>query len=248
MIDVWGVDGALFLLGILVFIVAISGAWLVRNPPPEWIPPQKADVAQKAKRTLTATKDVPPDIFIRTPVFYGLWAALAAVIGGGLTAIGLLTPFGELYLKLPPAEAAISISLFSLINGIGRPFAGWLGDRFGAVRIMIIVYIVQALVFIVMPWAVTSLFLLLASSLLLGTGYAVTFALFPVIVASSFGTKFLGVNYGLVFSAFGVGAVTGFLGSHLLDTTGSFTPAFLLAGGTTLIGIVILVLVRKKLD
>jgi OFA family oxalate/formate antiporter-like MFS transporter len=224
------------------------GARPVRNPPPGWIPLRKAGATTATARVRPAAKDVPPGAFLRTPVFYGLWAALAAVIGGGLTAIGLLTPFGELHLALSPTQAALSVSLFSLVNGLGRPFAGWLGDRFGPVRVMMVAYAVQAATFLLMPWVVTSLPMLLAGAMLLGTGYAVTFALFPVVVASGFGTKHLGMNYGLVFSAFGVGAVTGFMGSLLLDSTGSFTPAFLLAGGTTLVGIGILALLRKRLD
>ena len=164
-----------------------------------------------------------------------------------MTAIGLLTPFGELELKLSPTEAALSVSMFSLINGLGRPFAGWMGDRFGPVRVMIAVYCMQALVFLTMPLIATSFFMLLVCAFFLGAGYAVTFALFPVIVAEGFGSKYLGINYGLVFSAFGVGAITGLVGSILLDKTGSFTPAFLLAGTSTLVGLFILNLLRKRL-
>lgn len=103
---------------------------------------------------------------------------------------------------------------------------GWLADRFGTLRVMKIVYIVQATAFFALPSFANNLFTLIICSLLLGSGYAVTFALFPVVVAAGFGTKHLGINYGLVFSAFGLGAVTSLVGSWLLVTTGSFTPAF----------------------
>jgi len=249
MIRAWGVDGALLVLGVFVFAVALAGALLMRNPPDGWIPPPKQGSAAKAVAARRySNQDIPPGQFIRMPVFYGLWAALAAVIGGGLTAIGLLTPFGEIQLHLSPTEAAMAVSVFSLVNGIGRPLAGYCGDRFGANRVMIVVYSVQAVVFLAMPWVVNSYPLLLLSALLLGAGYAVTFALFPVLVAAGFGTRHLGTNYGLVFSAFGIGALTGYIGSMLLDRTGSFTPAFLLAGTTTLIGLVLLIMLHKSLD
>jgi len=248
MIDAWGVDGALLILGIIVSIISVAGALLVKNPPEGWVPPVKGSSSQRPLAShRPPALDVPPGQFIRQPVFYGLWAALAAVIGGGLTAIGLLTPFGEIQLDLAPTQAAMAVSVFSLVNGLGRPLAGWCGDRFGVVRVMITVYSIQTLVFLALPWIVTSYPLLLLSAFLLGTGYAVTFALFPVLVAAGFGTRHLGINYGLVFSAFGVGAVTGYAGSRLLDSTGSFTPAFLLAGGTTLIGLIILIAIRGKI-
>ncbi len=246
MIDAWGVDGTLLAVGIIVFGVSLVGASLLRTPPPGYEPIGKIRAGNLAKSLRKAVEDVPPGKFLRMPAFYGLWAALAAVVGGGLTAIGLLTPFGEMHLGLRPAEATLAISIFSLVNGLGRPLAGWMGDRFGPIRVMTAVYIVQAAVFLAMPWTVTNLPSLLASAFLLGTGYAVTFSLFPTVVASGFGTKHLGINYGLVFSAFGLGALTGFVGSMLLDSSGSFTPAFLLAGLTTVVGLIILVVLRKK--
>ena len=114
-------------------------------------------------------------------------------------------------------------------------------------RVMMIVYTLQTAVFLAFPWVAANYLLLLLCSIFLGAGYAVAFAFFPVVVAARFGTRHLGANYGLVFSAFGLGAVTSFLGSKLLDSTGSFTPAFLLAGITTAVGLIILIVLRKKL-
>lgn len=242
MISNYGVDGTLLILGLFVFIISMIGSRLLRNPEPDWI---LSNNKIRAKSQATV-RDVPPQEFIKTHEFPALWFALALVIGGGLTAIGLLTPFGELELKLSPTEAALSISIFSLINGLGRPFAGWMGDRFGAIRVMIVIYCLQTLVFLAMPFIATNFAILLICAFFLGAGYAVTFALFPVIVAAGYGNKYLGVNYGLVFSAFGVGAITGLIGSILLDRTGSFTPAFLLAGVSTLIGMCILILLKRR--
>lgn len=248
MIDLWGVDGTLLVLGVFVGFGALAGARLLRNPPADWSVSVKPNKNNYKNRTSTAVKDVTPNEFVRTSMFYILWIALASVIGGGLTAIGLITAYGEIELKLNPASAAIAISFYSLVNGLGRPCVGWFADRFGTIRVMKIVYIVQATAFIALPFVANNLFTLIICSLLLGSGYAVTFALFPVVVAAGFGTKHLGINYGLVFSAFGLGAVTSLVGSWLLDTTGSFTPAFVLAGATTLIGLVLLTILKRKLD
>ena len=179
--------------------------------------------------------------------FYLLWLALAMVIGGGLTAIGLIPAYGEIELKLAPTVAATAISAYALTNGFGRPIVGHLSDRIGTLRIMTFVYIIQAIVFLILPWVAVNLGLLIICSLLLGVGYATTFALFPVLVSAGFGTKYLGLNYGLVFSAFGIGAITSLIGSKLLDVTQSFTPAFLLAGGTTLVGLVLLRILRQRM-
>ncbi len=249
MILQWGVDGTLLVLGFFIFVLSIMGASLLRNPPPDWVPPLSAGKnSTNHTQTILPIPDVPPHIFIRQPVFYFLWIALAAVIGGGLTAIGLLNAYGEIKLNLPPTQAALAISVFSLVNGLGRPLAGWFADRIGAIRVMTVMYFIQCIAFLTLPWAAVNLPLLLIYSVLLGAGYAVTFALFPVVVAQKFGTKYLGLNYGLVFSAFALGALTGLIGSKLLDITGSFVPAFILAGLSTFIGLVILLFLHKKLE
>ncbi|MBN1775751.1 MAG: hypothetical protein JW817_04730 [Clostridiales bacterium] len=61
---------------------------------------------------------------MKTPFFYILWLALAMVIGGGLTAIGIITAYGEVKLNLTPAIAATAISTYSFVNGLDDP---WLG-------------------------------------------------------------------------------------------------------------------------
>jgi len=243
MIDSLGVDGTFLLLSIFVAIVALLGARLIKNPPENY----NVSKVNNLVKSVVVIEDVPPQRFIKTPVFYLLWLALAMVIGGGLTAIGLIPAYGEIVLKLEPTIAATAISAYAFTNGFGRPIVGYLSDRVGTIRIMTFVYIIQATVFLLMPWIAVNLGILIICSLLLGIGYATTFALFPVLVSSGFGTKYLGMNYGLVFSAFAIGALTSLIGSKLLDITQSFTPAFLLAGVTTVLGLILLRILSRKI-
>lgn len=245
-IGLLGVDGTLFALGIFITVVSLIGAKLIRNPPNEWVPPENTNSNSQLKVKPKVIEELSPSEFIKTTRFYILWLALAAVIGGGLTAIGLLTAYGEIELQLAPAFAALAVSFYSLANGLGRPVMGWMADRWGSIRVMIGVYIIQSSVFIIFPWVATNYLLLFICSLLLGLGYATTFALFPVVVSKISGTKHLGMNYGLVFSAFGLGAITSLIGSWLLDLTGSFTPAFLLAGFATVFGLILLLILYVK--
>ncbi len=80
----------------------------------------------------------------------------------------------------------------------------------------------------------------------LGWGFAVTLALFPTLTSICFGTRHLGVNYGLVFTAFGVGALAPSIGSWMFDITGSYTPAFVSAGVLAGIASVLCVVLKKK--
>ena len=247
MIQSLGVDGTFYALALFVAVISFAGARMVKNPPEGYtVKERRKNTDPKASAQVAIREDIPPGVFLKTPFFYILWLSLAMVIGGGLTAIGLITAYGEVKLSLSPAIAAIAISTYSLVNGLGRPVVGYLSDRVGTLKIMFVIYTIQAIVFFVLPWVAVNLYLLILCSLFLGLGYAATFALFPVIVAAKCGAKYLGANYGLVFSAFAVGAITSLAGSWLWDITGSFSPAFLLAGVTTVIGLILLAVLHIK--
>lgn len=244
LIPTWGVEGTLLILGCLVSGVSLVAAWLIRNPPPGWVPPVENPSLRSAPRP--ASVEQTPVEMLRSPVFYLVWATFALVMLGGLLAIGLITPYGKLTLGLSPGRAAWAMSLFALVNGLGRPLAGFLGDRFGSIRVMIGTYVAQTVVFLAFPVFAATASRFYLSAALLGWGYAVTLALFPAVTARSFGVKHLGINYGLVFTAFGFGALGSVGGSWLYDLTGSYTPAFLLAGGTTGLGLGLAVALKVK--
>ncbi|MCX7750782.1 MAG: OFA family MFS transporter [Candidatus Bipolaricaulota bacterium] len=244
LIPAWGVEGTLLFLGLLVAGLSALAALVLRNPPSDWTPPVRPAGASP-RRTQESQGDVPPREVVRSPVFYLIWGTFALVMVGGLMAIGLIKPYGQLALGLPAGRAAWAMSLFALLNGLGRPLAGYLGDRFGPVRVMIVTFAVQTVVFLSFPTVAVALPPYYAASALLGWGYAVTLALFPAVTAWCFGPKNLGMNYGLVFTAFGMGALGSVIGSWLYDVTGSYTPAFLLAGGTTGLGLLLAVGLKR---
>ncbi len=84
---------------------------------------------------------------VHDPVFWLLWAGLALVVAGGLMSIGLIPSFGSLVLGLTPSRAALATSVFAGVNGFGRPLAGFMGDRFGSGRVMIITCTLEAAAF-----------------------------------------------------------------------------------------------------
>ncbi|HAS74188.1 MAG TPA: hypothetical protein DCS67_08610, partial [Clostridiales bacterium UBA8960] len=103
MIRLWGVDGTFLVLSVFVALVALAGARIIKNPPDGYsCPNKKASVKGGATDSNAVSIDVSPRQFVKTKVFYVLWLALAMVIGGGLTAIGLIPAYGEIVLELEP--------------------------------------------------------------------------------------------------------------------------------------------------
>ncbi len=179
------------------------------------------------------------------PLFWMIWLTLGLVVSGGLMAIGLIPAYG-LSVGRTSWEAALAISIFAAFNGFGRPAAGFLADRLGIMRVMIATYCLQAAVLLVFPVFAVTLPALYLASALLGWGFAVTLGLFPVLTAACFGVKHLGVNYGLVFTAFGLGAFAPFLGSWMFGLTGSYAPAFIAAGVLAAVGVILCVVMKRQ--
>ena len=126
--------------------------------------------------------------------------------------------------------------------------AGYLGDKVGIVWVMIATYALQAVTFFVFPVFATTKITLYLASAIFGWGFAVTLAVFPALTAIIFGVKNLGVNYGLVLTAFGIGGIAPELGSMIYDRTLSFKPTFVSAGIMTAVGLLLCFVLKKKYD
>lgn len=243
LIPAYGIGGTLLIIGTATLVVSLFAAWLIKNPPKGWEPP---GWKSNAKNAVKATRDAAPKDLLSSPIFWTSWLTFALVIAGGLMCIPIIPAYGELVVKLTAVEAAGAISVFAGFNGFGRPVAGYLSDRFGTVWVMLVTYIIQAITLFFFSVFAVTLPTLYISAALLGWGFAVTLALFPTLTAYCFGTTHLGVNYGLVFTAFGIGALAPSLGAAIFDATGSYSTAFLIAGVMAGLGFILCLVLKKK--
>ena len=120
------------------------------------------------------------------------------------------------------------VAVLALGNAAGRIVAGIVADRIGGVRTMTAVFVTQAalmgLAFSATPLA------LVPVAVAVGFCYGANLSLFPSTTAGFFGTKNLGVNYGLVFTAWGMGGVFGSMtAGTIVDSTGSYGLAYAVA-------------------
>jgi OFA family oxalate/formate antiporter-like MFS transporter len=237
----FGIEGMFLIEAAMTGSVSILAACLIRNPPSGL-----ADLPHAATRSAQHVRDASPTEMVHDPVFWLLWAGLALVVAGGLMSIGLIPSFGSLVLGLTPSRAALATSVFAGVNGFGRPLAGFMGDRFGSGRVMIVTCTLEAAAFFLFTTVATDRLSLYIMSAFLGWGMAATLALFPTLTASRFGTAHLGVDYGFVFTAFGVGALAPTVGALVYDATGSYAPVFFSAGVLAATALALFVVLRRK--
>ncbi|MFH0860303.1 MAG: OFA family MFS transporter [Candidatus Altiarchaeota archaeon] len=224
-----GVLTTFLYFGIIFFITVVLGAQLLRNPPagyrPQgWAPPEKS-----------SAKNMAGDDFgwremLRTRQYWILWAAFMFGAAAGLMVIGNLKPFGQ-YSGLSADVATNAVGVLALANGAGRIVWGTLSDRLGRTRAMSLMFLLQGIMMLFLVRMGGSPYLLSVAAAWVGFNFGGNFSLFPSATADYFGTKNVGINYGLVFTSYGVAGIIGpILGGQVYDVTGSYLWAFIPAG------------------
>jgi nitrate/nitrite transporter NarK len=184
----------------------------------------------------------------KSRTFYGLWICYAIGTFIGLSAIGISSPVGQEIIRIEPELAAGSVSLFALFNGISRPLFGWLCDRYKPHRVAIAVYSLILIACILMVNAregqvMTYLVAFCLFWFCLGGWLAIA----PTATLRFFNPDDYARNYGIVFTAYGVGALVGTLATgRIRDWFGSYTGVFYPMAALAIVGIVVASLALKR--
>jgi len=185
--------------GIGFLIVVTLLAQFLTVPPQGYQPP---DAAQGNVKASAAAINLGPAEILRTPLFYVLWTMYAFASGAGLMIIGNITTIA----KIGKIEAGfILVALLAIGNAAGRIVAGMLSDRIGRTWTMCIIFLFQAVLMFVLRTGLFDMTAFIIVSMLLGFNYGACLSVFPSAVKDNFGLKNFGINYGLVFTAWGVG-------------------------------------------
>ncbi|HEY0800795.1 MAG TPA: OFA family MFS transporter [Steroidobacteraceae bacterium] len=234
--DVGAVMRVFVVSGVVFLAVGLSAAALFRNPPrgysPAQGPPQAADGYSPAQ-------------VLGMPQFYLLWLQLFINVIGGITIISNAVFIVADLTKFSAAAIAPLFGLVSVFNALGRFFWGAVSDRIGCNRTFAAMFAVQAVTLFLLS-GVHELGLALGaiSVVLLCCGGG--FGTMPSYNASYFGTKYMGLNYGLILSAWGFAGLIGpIIVARAKDLTGSFAGMLPLIA-LVLLGAVILPFITKK--
>jgi OFA family oxalate/formate antiporter-like MFS transporter len=165
---------------------------------------------------------------VPTRQFWLLWWMYGLTAFAGVMIIGHMAHIAVL--QVPGTELGfLLVAVLALGNAAGRIGAGVISDRIGSVRTMRYVFLVQAVVVLLLSLA-HAVLALAVLGFMVGFDYGSDLSLFPCTVAEYFGPKNQGVNYGLVFTSWGVGGVFGAqVASVIVDNTGSYVGAYVLA-------------------
>lgn len=228
-----GLQGAMLFFGVAFAIVVGLFSLLLSNPPAGYLFGGTAAKAQAAKSAPAAkSQDFTASQMLKTGNFYIMWIVYFIGAGAGLMVIGSVAGMA----KQSMGELAfLAVVILAVGNAAGRIIAGSLSDRIGRTLTLALMLGFQAvLMFVAIPVvgaAHPSATLLVVVATLIGFNYGTNLALFPAITKDLWGLKNFGANYGLLFTAWGIGGfVLGRASEMMKAATGDFSLSFGVAG------------------
>jgi MFS family permease len=231
-----GIMNAFLYSGMAFGVIITLLAQLLSFPPAEWIP-----AGLEATAAALPTPNFSRQEMLKTSSFYVLWAAYTIGCLAGLMAIGIASPVGTEVAKLDATMAALAVSLFAVFNGLGRPVFGAITDKLGPKHAAMLSFsLIFSASLSMSLFGQDNAMLYLAAFCTLWMCLGGWLAMAPTSTGIFFGKKYYAQNYGIVYTAYGAGAILGTLISgNIKDITGSYLGAFPIVAGLALLGLII---------
>jgi nitrate/nitrite transporter NarK len=241
----FGLQTSMLILGVAFVVIVCALAQLLVNPPAGYVAGQPAGAGQVAK---PAGVNFSPSQVLKQANFWILWAIYFIGAGAGLMVISSVSGMAK---KSMGELAFVAVAVMAIGNAGGRVVAGMLSDRIGRRWTLMLVLLFQAVLMFASISVTASkdmpaLVIVLVATLI-GFNYGANLSLFPSFTKDLWGLKAFGMNYGILFTAWGVG---GLVLSRLQQTLtnssgGSYTSSFMTAGVLLLVGAAMTLAIRK---
>jgi len=219
------------------------------------VAPRPGDAA-KVARVMQSGRDYRWTEMIRTPVFWVMYLMFVMMAAGGLMATAQLAPIAKdfqigdvpvsiLGLTLPALTFALSID--RVLNGITRPFFGWVSDHIGRENTMFIAFALEAVGIVLLNRFGTDPFWFVILTGLVFFAWGEIYSLFPSTVGDSYGSKFAATNAGLLYTAKGTASLLVPLTSVITSATGGWHTVFYIAAAMNALAAVMAIAVLKPM-
>ncbi|MEM3130306.1 MAG: OFA family MFS transporter [Nitrososphaerota archaeon] len=246
---IFDIQIALKILGVFFFIILFIFGSFLRFPSNDWKPKSLESIEKKEKSLSEfARKEI-----IKTKSFYGLWITYMIGTLAGLMAIGTSKLIGlEVAANAGINEEEISAILtiliipFSACNGFGRPLFGWITDKFAPMKTAILSFVLIFIASLVVFISSSSIIAYVIGFAILWLNLGGWLAIAPAATAYFFGMKDYARNYGIVFTAYGIGAIIGnILAGQAKDIFGLYVKVFPYIMVLAIIGIIAAIILLK---
>lgn len=218
--------------GIGLGVVVLLAALILRAPP-------LLDKEEPVRDATGRERELTPTEMLRAPIFWLMYTMMTLASTGGLMVIAQLAPMAKSFgvAEMPFVIAGLftvkalelAAQIDRLLNGLTRPFFGWISDRIGRENTMFIAFTLEGAAIVLLLQFAHDPTLFVIFSGLTFFAWGEIYSLFPALCGDLFGRRFAATNYGLLYTAKGTSSLLALLGSYLFDRTGSWIPAFAMA-------------------
>jgi len=231
-------------LGAIFLVMTVIGAFLLKNPPAGYKP--AGWTPAPSSKAAATTYDFSPGEALRTPTFWFMWIAYAFGCAAGLMVISQLVPFAKSVGIPSTTLASFGLVVGAVGNASGRILSGWMSDHLGRInvlRLMIGISMLAMPILYSVGGNVAALFVML---FIVYWCYGTQLSVNAATAADFWGTKNVGINYGLLFTAWGVaGLLGGRIGGRLYDTYHNYQMAFYTAAVLAAVALVAEFMARR---
>jgi MFS transporter, OFA family, oxalate/formate antiporter len=209
MMRVSGYQHTFIVWGIIQGIIVTVAAMCIVAPPKGWLPKNWKPVA-KVRQSM---RDMVWWEMMKQPSFYAIYVMMTLVAFGGLVVTAQIKPIAVFYkvdkviVLWGMSALLVAIELDRILNGLCRPFWGWVSDHIGRENTMFIAFLAQALAVLGLLKLITHPVWFVLMTGLCFFGWGEIFSLFPSIVGDLYGRKWATTNYGLVYTAKGLASI-----------------------------------------
>jgi MFS family permease len=240
----YGLLTSMRIYGIAFTLIVCGLAQLLVNPPPAYV--AASPPASSATKPNTSNKK--PSEIILAPTFWLLWIIYFIGSGAGLMVISSVSGMAK---KSMGSVAFVAVALMAIGNASGRICAGLASDKIGRRWTLMLVLLIQAALMLaaipIINAEHSASLVIVFLATLIGFNYGANLSLFPSYTKDLWGLKTFGMNYGILFTAWGVGGfVLSRLQQMLFASSKSFNSSFLTAALLLFIGAALTFLLQSR--
>ena len=244
LIPAYGWPATFQILGGIFLVMTSIGAFLLKNPPAGYRP--AGWTPAPASKSAATTYEYSPGEVLRTPTFYLMWVAYALGCSAGLMVISQMVPFAK-----SAGVAAAALSTMTLVvgacgNASGRILSGWMSDKLGRINVLRVMIGTCVVAMPALYAAGGNLAALYLAVFVVYWCYGTQLSVNGSATADFWGTRNAGINYGMLFTAWGVAGVIGpRIGGVLFDKYRNYQAAFYTAAALAAVALVCELLAKR---
>jgi OFA family oxalate/formate antiporter-like MFS transporter len=195
-----------------------------------------------------------PTEVLRQPIFWLMYFMFVIVGAGGLLVTANLKPIAADFgidnvpvtlMGVTMTAITFAATIDRVLNGLTRPFFGWISDNIGRENTMCIAFAMEGVgIYMLYLWGHDPIWFVLLSGFVF-FAWGEIYSLFPSTCTDTFGSKFAATNAGLLYTAKGTAALLVPLGNYLQQSSGSWDGVFLIAAGANILASLLAIAVLK---